>query len=193
MSMSEQLEYLCDILIWQNNAICKSISKGKFNELESYKYFKETAREIKNFKKTLSHDSLPAEPPMTREEQQEQYQEEEYDKLVTRFEKIKQKRQQEIENDKKWSKMNNENDEIISRLNRLKPVEPVVEPDPDIEYFDKMDELERERDEYFQEKDCFDRMDELERQRDKYFEEKDRRERAKYLDKRAKIKKRQNK
>ena len=130
---------------------------------------------------------------MTREEQQEQYQEEEYDKLVTRFENIKQKRQQEIENDKKWSKMNNENDEIISRLNRLKPVEPVVEPDPDIEYFDKMDELERERDEYFEEKDCFDRMDELERQRDKYFEEKDRRERAKYFDKRAKIKKRRNK
>ena len=59
MSMSEQLEYLCDILFWQNNAICKSISKGKFNELELYTYFKETAREIKSFKKTLSHDSLP--------------------------------------------------------------------------------------------------------------------------------------
>ena len=69
MSMSEQLEYLCDILIWQNNAIYKSISKGKFNELELYKYFKETAREIKSFKKTLSHDSLPVEPPMTREEE----------------------------------------------------------------------------------------------------------------------------
>ena len=62
MSMSEQLEFLCDILIWQNNAIRKSISKGKFNELELYKYFKETAREIKLFKKTLSHDSLPFEP-----------------------------------------------------------------------------------------------------------------------------------
>ena len=77
MSMSEQLEYLCDILIWQNDAIYKSISKGKFNELELYKYFKETAREIKSFKKTLSHDSLPVEPhdslpvepPMTREEE----------------------------------------------------------------------------------------------------------------------------
>ena len=33
--------------------------------------------------------------------------------------------------------MNDENDEIISRLNRLKPVEPVVEPDPDIEYMEK--------------------------------------------------------
>ena len=54
---------------------------------------------------------------------------------------------------------------------------------------EKMEELERERDEYFEEKDYFDRMDELERQRDEYFEEKDRRERAKYFDRRAKIKK----
>ena len=58
--MSEQLENLCEILIWQDNAICKSLSKGKFNELELYKYFKETAREIKLFKKTLSHGSLSA-------------------------------------------------------------------------------------------------------------------------------------
>lgn len=84
MSMSEQLEFLCDILIWQNNAIRKSISKGKFNELELYKYFKETAREIKLFKKTLSPDSLPVEP---KNEQQEQCQDEEYDKLITRIEK----------------------------------------------------------------------------------------------------------
>ena len=60
MGMSEQLENLCEILIWQDNAICKSLSKGKFNELELYKYFKETAREIKLFKKTLSHGSLSA-------------------------------------------------------------------------------------------------------------------------------------
>ena len=78
--MSEQLEYLCDILFWQNNAICKSISKGKFNELELYKYFKQTEREIKLFKKTLSHDSLPVEPPMTKEERRDQYEDEEHDK-----------------------------------------------------------------------------------------------------------------
>ena len=82
--------------------------------------------------------------------------------------------------------MNDENEEIISRLNRLKPVEPVVEPDPDIEYMEKMGELERERDECFEEKYYFDRMDEFERRRDKYFEAKDRRERAKYFDKRSK-------
>ena len=37
--------------------------------------------------------------------------------------------------------MNDENDEIISRLNRLKPVEAVVEPDPDIEYMEKWKKL----------------------------------------------------
>ena len=87
--------------------------------------------------------------------------------------------------------MNDENDEIISRLNRLKSVEPVVEPDPDTEYMEKMEELERERDKYFEEKDYFGRMDELERRRDEYFEEKDRRERAKYFDMRTKIKNRE--
>lgn len=84
MSAREQLAYLCDILIWQNNAICmrKSISKGKFNELELYKYFKETAREIKLFKKTLSHGSLSAEPPTTKEERRDQYYDKEHEILA---------------------------------------------------------------------------------------------------------------
>ena len=195
MSMSEQLDYLCDILIWQNNAICKSISKGKFNEMELYKYFKETAREIKLFKKTLPHgslpaephDSLPVEPLRTQEEYEQQYEDEEHEKIIARIEKIKEKRQQDIENDKKWSKLNDENDEIISRRNRLKPVEPVVEPDPDIEYMEKMEEIERERDKYFEEKDYFYRMDEKERV--EHLDKIDGLERAKYLCKRAKIKK----
>lgn len=197
--MSEQLDYLCDILIWQNNAICKSISKGKFNEMELYKYFKETAREIKLFKKTLPHgslaaephDSLRVEPPRTQEEYEQQYEDEEHEKIIARIEKIKEKRQQDIENDKKWSKLNDENDEIISRLNRLKPVEPVVEPDPDIEYMEKMGQIERERDKYFEEKDYFYRMDEKERV--EHLDKIDGLERAKYLCKRAKIKKRRNK
>ena len=50
-----------------------------------------------------------------------------------------------------------------------------MEPDPDIEYMENMEELERERDEYFEEKDYFDRMDELEQVRKEFFEEKDRR------------------
>ena len=155
--------------------------------MELYKYFKETAREIKYFKKTSSHGSFPVEPSMTQEEYEEQYQGEEYNKLITRIEKIKEKRQQDIENDKKWSKMNDENDEITSRMNRLKPVEPVVEPDPDIEYMEKMEELERERDKYFEKKDRWERL------HDEDIEEMDRLEPAKYFDKRAKIKKRRNK
>lgn len=56
---------------------------------------------------------------LLKEARREQYQNEEYEKLVLRIEKMKQKRQQEIKNDKKWSEMNDENDEL---LNRLKPV-----------------------------------------------------------------------
>ena len=66
---------------------------------------------------------------------------------------------------KKW--------QIESGLNRVKPAEPEPEIDPDIEYFDKQDELEHERDNYFEQKDYFDKQDELERERDNYFEEKD--------------------
>lgn len=48
--------------------------------------------------------------------------------------------------------MNDENDEIISRLNRLKPVEPVLQPEPDIELLAKEEERTRLRDEYFDRK-----------------------------------------
>ena len=48
--------------------------------------------------------------------------------------------------------MNDENDEIISRLNRLKPVEPVLQPEPDIELLAKEEERTRLRDEYFERK-----------------------------------------
>ena len=48
--------------------------------------------------------------------------------------------------------MNEENDEIISRLNRLKPVEPVLQPEPDIELLAKEEERTRLRDEYFDKK-----------------------------------------
>ena len=112
-----QIEKLCDILLPQNLNICKSIASGKFSQRKLLKYFQESAQEIKLFKKAMSHRSLSAESPMTKEERSDQYQNKEYEKLVTRMEKIK--------NDKKWSK-------IISRLNRLKPVEPVVVPDPEV-------------------------------------------------------------
>ena len=92
--------------------------------------------------------SEPEAKPTTEENSQN----EGHEKLVSQIEKLKQKRQREIDNDKKWSEMEDENDELIGRLNRLKPVEPIVTPDPDTAYFDKTDELERERDKYFEEK-----------------------------------------
>ena len=41
--------------------------------------------------------------------------------------------------------MEDEQDELISRLNGLQPVKV---PDPDIEYYDKLEELERKREQY---------------------------------------------
>ena len=46
--------------------------------------------------------------------------------------------------------MNDENDELISTLSRLKPAEP--ELDPDIEFLRKEEEIERQKHEYFEEK-----------------------------------------
>lgn len=50
------MENLCDILIRQNIATCKLISKGKFNKLELYKYFKESAKEIFKVQKSLKSE-----------------------------------------------------------------------------------------------------------------------------------------
>lgn len=122
-----------------------------------FKYFKVSSREIRKLKK--SHGSLSAEPKLTKDVRCNQYQQNEYDKLITTIKQIK--------NDKKWSKMEDEQDELISRLNRLQPVKI---PDPNIEYYDKLEELERERDEYFEEKDYYDTFEEMERERDKHFE-----------------------
>ena len=59
--------------------------------------------------------------------------------------------------------MDDENDELIERLNRLKPVEITDDPDSDIEeILKKEEELERQRDEYFEEKDKRDRLNRIE-------------------------------
>ena len=47
---------------------------------------------------------------------------------------------------KKWSEMDDENDELIGRLKRLKPVELVEEPESDIYEVLKMEEeIERQK------------------------------------------------
>ena len=53
---------------------------------------------------TEPHSSLP-DKPRCEEEARDQYNDEEYDKLISRIEKFKQDRQNEVENDKKWCDM----------------------------------------------------------------------------------------
>ena len=161
---------LCNILVESNNHLCKQIQKGGIDEENLYNHFKNTAKTIKKYSKYIeSHSSLSTEPhsspvkPLFKEEVREQYNGEEYDKLISRIEKIKQDRQNEVENDKKWSDMNDENDELIVRLKRLKPVELVEEPESDIyEILDKEEEIERQKDVYFEERERQDQLNRIE-------------------------------
>ena len=54
--------------------------------------------------------------------------------------------------------MNDENDKLIDRLNRLKPVEPVPQPAPDIEFMQKEEEIERQKDKFFDKREQFDQF-----------------------------------
>ena len=159
MSAIDAVLNLCDILVESNVQLCKQIQKGGIDEENLYNHFKNTAKTIKKYSKLIeSQCNLSTEPqgslstkPRCKEEAREQYNDEEYDKLISRIEKIKQDRQNEVENDKKWSEMDDENDELIGRLKRLKPVELVEEPESDIyEILDKEEEEERKKDEYFE-------------------------------------------
>ena len=121
MSAIDAVFHLCNILVESNYQLCKQIQKGGIDEENLYNHFKNTAKTIEKY--IESHSSLSTEPhsswpvkPLFKEEVREQYNGEEYDKLISRIEKIKQDRQNEVENDKKWSDMNDENDELIVRL-----------------------------------------------------------------------------
>ena len=94
-----------------------------------------------------------------RMKKKEENDEEDYDKLISRIEKIKQDRQ----NDKKGSVMDDENDELIGRLKRLKPVELVEEPESDIyEILDQEEEEERKKDECYEERERQDQLNRIE-------------------------------
>ena len=59
--------------------------------------------------------------------------------------------------------MDDENDELIGRLMRLKPVELVEEPESDIYEILKMEEeIERQKDEYFEEKERQEQLNRIE-------------------------------
>ena len=100
---------------------------------------------------TKPHGSLST-TARCKEEARKQYNDEEYDKLISRIEKIKQDRQNEVEND-----------ELIGRLKQLKPFELVEEPESDIyEILKKEEEIERQKDEYFEERERQDRLNRIE-------------------------------
>ena len=135
----------------------KQIQKGGLDEENLYNHFKNTAKAIQKYSKLIGSHSNLSTKPRCKEEARDQYNDEEYDKLISRIEKIKQDRQ----NDNKWVKMDDENDELIGRLERLKPVELVEEPESDIyEILDKQEEEERKKDEYYEE---LERQDQLNR------------------------------
>ena len=109
------------------------------------------------------NDEIHDKKPRCKEEQRAQYNDEQYNKLMDRIEKIKQDHQNEVKNDKKWVEMDDENDELIGRLKRLKPVELVEEPESDIyEILKKEEEEERQKDEYFEEKERQDQLNRIE-------------------------------
>ena len=100
---------------------------------------------------TKPHGSLST-TARCKEEARKQYNDEEYDKLISRIEKIKQDRQNEVEND-----------ELIGRLKQLKPFELVEEPESDIyEILKKEEEIERQKDEYFEEKERQEQLNRIE-------------------------------
>ena len=149
MSSSQVVE-LCQILVESNLQLCQSIRDGTFNVYELCEHFEKTAIQIDKLSKTIEHFKPQNNKPRCKEELRAQYNDEEYNKLMDRIEKLKQMRQNEVENDKKWSEMDDENDELIGRLKRLKPVELVEEPESDIYEILKMEEeIERKKDEYF--------------------------------------------
>ena len=146
MSMSQVVvKKLCQILVKSNLQLCQSIRKGGVDVQKLYKHFEKTDQKINEFSKIIEN--------IETKNNETQDNVEEYDKLIDRIEKIKQDRQKDIENDKKWSEMDDENGELIERLNRLKPVEIVKEPESDIEeILKKEEEIERQKDEYFEER-----------------------------------------
>ena len=100
---------------------------------------------------TKPHGSLST-TARCKEEARKQYNDKEYDKLISRIEKIKQDRQNEVEND-----------ELMGRLKQLKPFELVEEPESDIyEILKKEEEIERQKDEYFEERERQDRLNRIE-------------------------------
>ena len=112
MSQS-QVQNLCQILVESNLQLCESIKENGFDVQNLYNHFKWTSKKINKLSKMIEeNDEIHDTIPRCKEERRAQYNEEEYDKLISRNKKIKQDRQNEVKNDKKWSEMDDENDEL---------------------------------------------------------------------------------
>ena len=163
MSSSQVVE-LCQILVESNLQLCESIEENSFDVQSLYNHFKWTAKKINKLSKMIKkNDEIHDTKLECKEEQRAQYNDEEYNKLIDRIEKLKQERQNQVKNDKKWSEMDDENDELIGRLKRLKPVELVEEPESDIyEILDQEEEEERKKDECYEERERQDQLNRIE-------------------------------
>ena len=163
MSSSQVVE-LCQILVESNLQLCESIEENSFDVQSLYNHFKWTAKKINKLSKIIKkNDEIHDTKPECKEEQRAQYNDKEYNKLIDRIEKLTQERQNQVKNDKKWSEMDDENDELIGRLKRLKPVELVEEPESDIyEILDQEEEEERKKDECYQERERQDQLNRIE-------------------------------
>ena len=163
MSSSQVVE-LCQILVESNLQLCESIEENSFDVQSLYNHFKWTAKKINKLSKIIKkNDEIHDTKPECKEEQRAQYNDKEYNKLIDRIEKLTQERQNQVKNDKKWSEMDDENDELIGRLKRLKPVELVEEPESDIyEILDQEEEEERKKDECYEERERQDQLNRIE-------------------------------
>ena len=101
MSQS-QVQKLCQILVESNLQLCQTVREGRINVHELCEHFEKTAIQIDKLSKRIKENyKIHDNKPRCREERRAQYNDEEFAKLISRIEKIKQDRQNEVENDKK--------------------------------------------------------------------------------------------
>ena len=121
------IEKLCEILIEQNTSMYKMIKQGTFNKkmlMEQVlsvvsKMLKKMVKIVAEAKlnieaKAKSKKSINEPEAKPKKSRRKTEQDNEYEKLIQRINKIN--------DDKIQHQMEGENDELISRLNRLKPV-----------------------------------------------------------------------
>ena len=88
-----QVRKLCQILVESNLQLCESIKEEGVNVQNLYDYFKWTARKINKLSKMIEeNDEIHDNKPRCKDEEGAQNNDEEYDKLIDRTEKLKQSR-----------------------------------------------------------------------------------------------------